>query len=266
MCYEVTDRNGKDGAARGIAENVRFIKRCIAEKNPLLGTLALVLFLTIIAASFGIHASFTVSDETLATCVKELNTLKSSNPTLPVGFHIHLAEGIHDEEHSMAQYGKRTAYRYFKYFDLFITLFRLRDAGILGTNTIVGHGVWLDEGEMDVLKATDTSLVTNPESNMNNAVGVPGVLKMLEKGTILLTQIANCTGILVGLGTDGMTYDMLQEYKCNYLIHKFNSKDPRVAGMETFQMLTVNNSKLASKFFSKPVGKIQPGGQAKCFF
>ena len=59
-----------------------------------------------------------------------------------------------------------------------------------------------------------------------------------------------------------MTYDMLQEYKTNYLIHKFNTRDPRVAGQETFQLLMENNSKIASKFFSKPVGVLKPGAFA----
>jgi hypothetical protein len=53
LCYEVTDRNGKDGAVAGIEENVRFIKRCQREKDPQLG------------ASFGLHAALTLSDETL---------------------------------------------------------------------------------------------------------------------------------------------------------------------------------------------------------
>ena len=38
LCYEVTDRNGMDGARAGIAENVRFIKRCRQERDPQLGS------------------------------------------------------------------------------------------------------------------------------------------------------------------------------------------------------------------------------------
>src|SRR5512136_756697 len=56
-CYEVTDRNGPAGAIAGIAENVRFARSLAARSTPWL------------AASFGLHASFTVGDETLERCV-----------------------------------------------------------------------------------------------------------------------------------------------------------------------------------------------------
>ena len=57
LCYEVTDRNGPAGAQAGIAENVRFLKRLQANPDPKLG------------ATFGLHAAFTVSDDTLAACL-----------------------------------------------------------------------------------------------------------------------------------------------------------------------------------------------------
>ncbi len=57
LCYEVTDRNGPAEAREGIDENVRFLHAVKEMNNPLL------------AASFGMHASLTLSDETLADCV-----------------------------------------------------------------------------------------------------------------------------------------------------------------------------------------------------
>lgn len=79
----------------------------------------------------------------------------------------------------------------------------------------------------------------------------------------------------VGLGSDGMTYDMLQEYKVNYLIHKHVQGNPQAmgrlilysrnltcGGMEGFQMLMHNNSKMASKYFPKPVGRLEAGAYA----
>ena len=55
LCYEVTDRNSEKEANDGISENIRFIQRCVREENPLL------------TASFGLHASFTISDKTMET-------------------------------------------------------------------------------------------------------------------------------------------------------------------------------------------------------
>lgn len=218
LSYEVTDRNGIEGADQGIAENVRFIKKCEEEKNDLL------------AALFGLHASITLFDETLRKCV---NAIKG----LDTGFHIHIAEDKADEDDSLAKYHKRTVNR-------------LKDVGILGSKTIAAHCIHIDETETKILKETGTNIVHNPESNMNNAVGVSKVLEMLK------------LGIPVALGTDGMTLDMFQESKANYLLHKLSNKDPRVMGSETIQMLFNNNAKLANKFFSKPVGELAPGAFA----
>src|SRR5574341_2648067 len=55
LSYEVTDRYGPEGARASIEENVRFLQAASNRKN--------------IAATFGLHASLTVSDETLASCV-----------------------------------------------------------------------------------------------------------------------------------------------------------------------------------------------------
>lgn len=229
LCYEVTDRNGLEGANEGIAENIRFMRKCAAEPNPLLG------------ATFGVHASFTVCDETLTKSVEEIEKFKKDYPNLNAGLHIHVAEGKYDEESCLKEHGKSC-------------IQRLKDAGALGPSTIIGHGVFLTDEEIDIIKETGSMIVTNPESNMNNAVGIPRLLKFLEKG------------ILVGLGTDGMTYDMLQEYRASCLVHKLENRDPRVATMESFNLLFRNNSLIASKFFAHPVGRLEPGCFADILF
>jgi len=64
IAYEVTDRNGMDGARAGIEENRRFIERCYkTAPNPLL------------AASFGLHAPFTCCDETLDGALAALKSV-----------------------------------------------------------------------------------------------------------------------------------------------------------------------------------------------
>ncbi len=92
LCYEVTDRNGMDGAAAGIAENVRWLKRCRAEKDPQL------------AGSFGLHAALTLSDETLDNSV-------AAAQGLDTGFHIHVAEDQADQDHSLRKYNMRVVER-----------------------------------------------------------------------------------------------------------------------------------------------------------
>jgi len=150
LCYEVTDRNGLDGARAGIAENVRFIKRCRQERDPQLG------------ASFGLHAALTVSDETLEAS-------RAAVAGLGAGFHIHVAEDKADEDESLRKYNLRVVER-------------LQQFGILGPCSIAVHCVHLDEFEKDILHETRTWVTHQPRSNMNNAVGLPDVTGMLRRG------------------------------------------------------------------------------------
>jgi len=150
LCYEVTDRNGMAGARAGIAENVRFIKRCRQERDPQLG------------ASFGLHAALTVSDETLEAS-------RDAIAGLGAGFHIHVAEDKADEDESLRKYGLRVVER-------------LQKFDILGPRSIAVHCVHLDEYEKDILHETRTWVTHQPRSNMNNAVGLPDVAGMLGRG------------------------------------------------------------------------------------
>jgi cytosine/adenosine deaminase-related metal-dependent hydrolase len=246
LCYEVTDRNGAKGAQAGIAENVRFIRRCRAESDPQL------------AASFGLHASFTLTDETLEECTAEVAALNGAParsgyddkdddwPTTRrgnrAGYHIHVAEGEADQEDSLRKYGKRVVER-------------LKGFGILGPETIAVHCVHLDAYEKDMLRESGTQVTHQPRSNMNNAVGLPDVTGMLSRG------------IPVALGNDGFSNDTFAEMKAAYLAHRLHSGDPqKLPGDTVMRMAYANNTGLASRFFAKPVGELSPGAYADITF
>ncbi|MEG0017746.1 MAG: putative aminohydrolase SsnA [Hydrogenoanaerobacterium sp.] len=177
----------------------------------------------------GMHAAFTLSDKTLRLCRE--HTPKD------VGFHIHVAEGIDDVYDSLAKYGKRIVNR-------------LYDNDILGSRTIAGHCIHITPAEMDILKQTDTMVVHNPESNMGNAVGCPAVLTMFAKG------------ILMGLGTDGYTNDMLESYKVANILHKHNTCNPNASWGEIPVMLFNNNAIIANRYFKKQLGVLKAGAAA----
>ena len=216
LCYEVSDRDGKEIAELGIKENADFIKYANEQDNDMIKGL------------FGLHASFTLSDKTLEKCVVAANG---------AGFHVHAAEGIDDLYDSLEKYGKRVVERLF-------------DANILGSQTLAVHCIHINGREMDILKHTDTMVVHNPESNMGNAVGCSAVLQMMDKG------------ILMGLGTDGYTTDMLESFKVANILHKHNMGDPSVAWGETAQMLLKNNAAICARHFEKPLGIIEKGALA----
>jgi putative selenium metabolism protein SsnA len=214
LCYEVSDRNVMGG---GIAENERFIKKVGKGDGQ-------------IAAMMGLHASFTVSDDTVEKCV---GIAKDAG----VGCHIHVAEDAADRKDSIEKFGVPT-------------VARLHKLGMTGEKSIFVHCVHIDEAEMQTVADTNTIIVHNPESNMNNAVGVTKLLKLLARG------------ILVGLGTDGMNSDMLTQMRCAYLLHRLDNRDPRVAFMEAPQLLLQNNADIVERQFGIRVGELAEGRPA----
>ena len=223
LCYEVSDRDGPDRAREGIDENVRFVGAVRQRKAPRL------------AATFGLHASLTLSEETLASCV--------ANAPAGTGFHIHAAEGIADQEDSLHKSGRRVVER-------------LNEAGILGPRTILAHCVHVDPWEMQILRETGTWVTHQPRSNMNNAVGVADVPAMLRGG------------INVGLGNDGFSNDMFTEMKTTYLVHKLDRGDPRaMGGYDVMKLAYANNARLARVFWpDAPLGELVTGAYADLIF
>lgn len=218
LCYEVSDRDGKDNVLKEIQENIDFIKFCKNDNNDM------------IKALFGLHASFTLSNETMYS-------IKEAMEGINDGYHVHVAEGIEDQYDSLKKYGRRVVER-------------LHDFGILGQRTIAVHGVHTNQREIEILKETDTSVVHNPESNMNNAVGCPPVVSMIRQG------------IRVGLGTDAYTNDMFESMKVANILQSHHLCDPTVGFAETKKMQFDNNPKILSKYFDKDLGKLIKGAYA----
>jgi putative selenium metabolism protein SsnA len=218
LCYEVTDRDGPARAQAGIKENLRFLRRMNQNAHPQL------------AASFGLHASLTLSEETLTEAVAYAEG---------TGFHIHAAEGIEDVRDCQRRFGKRVVQR-------------LYDAGVLGPRTILAHAVHVDDDEIAALAETGTWVTHQPRSNMNNAVGFAPVEAMLARG------------VNVALGNDGFSNNMFAEMKTAYLGHKLIQRDPRaMPGDVVFQLAYKANAQLARVFWPNQVlGQLTPGAMA----
>jgi putative selenium metabolism protein SsnA len=226
LCYEVTDRNGRAGAEAGIRENVRFINKVESSKSRQGGEGS-----DLIRATFGLHASFTVSNHTLERCLTEMEGEE-------VGFHLHVAEDLADEDDAQQTHAMRVGER-------------LETMGILGSKTIAAHCVHVDLTEIDLLKRTETKVSHNPRSNMNNAVGVADVPGMMRYG------------ITVGLGNDGFSNNMFAEMKTAYLVHKLQRRDPRVLGADrVLQIAYANNAKIAANFWQNHMGELSVGAYA----
>ena len=216
LCYEVTDRDGAEKMKAGINENVRFLKKTKS---------------TLLAGTFGLHASLTLSDSSLDLCRQAISE--------EVGFHIHTAEHEADEYDSLNKTGLRV-------------IDRLQKHGILGPRTITAHGVHFDAREIQLLADSGTWLSHQPRSNMNNGVGVAAIESMLR------------AGVKVCLGNDGFSNAMWEEWKAAYLLHKVHHRDPRrMGGFDVAQMAIYNNAALANIFFpSATIGQLIPGAFA----
>jgi putative selenium metabolism protein SsnA len=221
LCYEVTDRDGAERTKAGVQENLRFIQSAI--RNPQ----------SAIAATFGLHASLTLSDATLEACRNAHNG----------GFHIHAAEHESDQYDSLKKSGTRV-------------IDRLHRFGILGPRSIVAHAVHIEHREAEVLRETGTWVTHQPRSNMNNAVGAADVEGLLR------------LGVKVGLGNDGFSNAMWDEWKAAYLHHKAARRDPRrMSGYTVAEMAVTNNAALAKVFFPQaPLGVVAPGAFADLIF
>lgn len=156
LCYEITDRDGLDIAQKGLEETDTYLSN-----RPGL---------------VGLHASFTLGDDTLKRAVDLAHKHNS-------GIHIHVAEDKADQNHCVETYGKRVVER-------------LSEAGVLEfSKTILGHCLHLSDKERQRIADSPAWVVQNTESNLNNAVGH-----------------FNSSGLgnRLMLGTDGMHSDMIR--------------------------------------------------------
>ncbi len=255
LCYELSDRDGARISKEGLEENVAFIRHCqrsslakvgravpsapkkvskagaLGTARPTSGTWQAQASTLgpqpTIAALFGLHAAFTLKDATLekaAALGQELGT----------GFHIHVAEAESDQQYSQRKHHLRVVER-------------LNRFGILGPRSIAAHCVHVNRRELDILSETQTAVVHNPQSNMNNAVGIADLIAMSKRN------------VLLGLGTDAMTTNMLEELRAALWAQHLFARNPSVGFSEVVSALFFNNPRIAERSFHLPLGELREG-------
>jgi cytosine/adenosine deaminase-related metal-dependent hydrolase len=265
LCYELSDRDGARVSREGLEENASFIRQCQRMKLPEAGG-ALASAPRGVAqtrtawtssqgrgavgtarpstwtsrseplalnpqpnttALFGLHAAFTLKDGTLEKAA-------ALGQELATGFHIHVAEAESDQQYSQQQHRQRVVERLNKF-------------GILGPRSIAAHCVHVNCRELDILSQTQTAVVHNPQSNLNNAVGIADVVSMVQRN------------VLVGLGTDAMTTNMLEEVRAGLWAQHHFARNPSVGFPEVVSALLFNNPKIAERSFGLPLGELREG-------
>lgn len=219
LCYEVSDRDGMAIRDAGIAENERYIRKCAEAKRANADHK--------FDAMMGLHASFTLSNESLEKAAAGAKVLDR-------GCHIHMLEDIADETRTQEQFG-------------ISVVNRLHDFGILNEKSIAAHGIFLDDAGVELVRDSGAIVTHQAQSNMNNAVGRADVFKLLA------------SDILVGLGTDGMTPDIRAETRSGYLMHRHHLGDPTVGWGEFEKMLLKNNPAIYQQLSGQMVGQVTEG-------
>ena len=153
---------------------------------------------------------------------------------LCAGFHIHVAEAQSDQDWALKHCGKRVVER-------------LKQFEILGPRSIAAHCIHITSGEMDLLAETQTAVVHNPQSNLNNAVGIAKIIEMKKRG------------VLLGLGTDAMTTNMLEELRVALWAQHLANENPSAGFGEVTNALFIGNAEIAARCFGLRFGEIREG-------
>lgn len=210
LCYEITDRDGPERAAAGIEESRRHLKEDVGG---------------LVRGMVGAHASFTLSDATLAACVELANEFDT-------GIHVHVAEDAADQRDALERFGTRV-------------VSRLADAGALNERAMLAHCVHVDEREIDLIRGAGAWVAHNPRSNMNNRVGRAPVASLGDR---------------VAFGTDGIDGDLFAEAKAAYW--RGREDDPDISPSWVLGRLAAGAAFAAATFDEPLLGRIAPGAPA----
>lgn len=218
LCYETTDRNGIEKAKEAIYENQSFADFIDEEKKKKNERLT--------EASIGAHAPFTLSDESLNELSKICETKKR-------GLHLHVCEDRFESSFSRFMYGLDPIKRLDKF-------------SLITNKSIIAHGVYISEDEIEIINKKDAFLIHNPRSNMNNNVGYNEKLYKYKN---------------VAIGTDGINHDLIMELATSFFKYKDNNKGYSFPlSTQDFLSMFNNGNKILERYFDgMKFGKIEKG-------
>ena len=183
--------------------------------------------------AFGPHAPYTVSDD-------KLENIRMLAEELDAGIHMHVQETAFEVQQSIAQRGERP-------------LARLARLGLLGPRFQAVHMTQVDDDDLALLVASNSSVIHCPESNLKLASGFCPVERLWQ------------AGVNVAVGTDGAAsnndLDLLGETRTAALLAK------AVAGSATaldahraLRMATLNGARALG--LDEQVGSLEIGKAA----
>ena len=178
------------------------------------------------------HSTYTDSPDHLTDVTRLADEINAS-------IHLHVSENLGENSDVHARYGK--------------TPVEVLDATeILTRHTVYGHGVHLNERDLELTRNADAAIAHCPGSNMK-----------LGSGMLNLTQLQD-RGITVGIGTDGCSssndLDMWQAMRMAAHLQAMTSTPSRVDASKIFASATRNAARALR--MDHLVGSIEIGKRA----
>jgi len=131
---------------------------------------------------------------------------------------------------------------------------RLETLGAMTSRTVIAHGVWVDDADMEIIARTGATVVRNPGCNIRMRNGIAPMARYLKHG------------VQLAIGTDNASMaddeDLLAELRlAGNLAREPRWNAPRPPSVDQLlAMLTVNGAVAAQ--FSPEVGTLEPGKRA----
>lgn len=183
--------------------------------------------------AIAIHAIYSVREEMILWSVRfaREHGLK---------IHIHVSETRKEVEDCMAQHGGMSPVEY------------LDDLGVLGTDVIAAHTLWLSENDIRILGKRGVTCVHNVNSNLKLASGYRFLYNELRDA-----------GANICLGTDGCAssnnLDLLETMKTSAMVQKAWRDDPSAMPLNELMAMATSN---AGKALGLNLGRIEEGALA----
>ncbi len=172
---------------------------------------------------FGLHASMSLSEATLEAVKKQKGSMS---------VHTHVAESKMDETDALEKYHESV-------------IQRLKRHDLLDDSSLLVHGVHISEEDMDIIAENKSKVVVNVTSNLNNAVGLPDIPKMMDKGIDVL------------IGNDGLGTSITNEFQAVYYLMHHYMNSPTGFTLSQVKQMIINNYQYASKTFNVQLGRIE---------
>ncbi len=201
LAFEISDRNGKQAALESLEENEKaFLKLSDFDTKFL----------------YGLHASFTIEDDTLQKVSKFIKENEA-------GIHIHLCEDPADRKVSKEKFGSLPLSRMIKY-------------NLINEKSLLSHAIHLTKNEYKKILKYKSAIAFNPDSNMNNSVGINDFQNIPAKISILC-------------GTDGMHANPAKSLKSLFLLMRHSGLSNEDAFARTINTY-FNQLSFIKKFFT----------------